>query len=296
MADDGQDLGSVRPLDPVDLPDCLDLAAGRGWAREDVKWRFALEAGSVFGVDDPGGGLAAAIAVTRYEPGLAVIGLLVVAARHARRGLGRRLTEFALEWAGGRVVYLYATPEGQPLYEAMGFRVVGHVTRHAGCFGSPAGVAGGGADSVGVAGGGVLVRAGVAADQGEVLGLDRAGFGASRASVLGALGRVAEQVVVASDGGGVAGHGCAWRNLGVLAVGPVMARDDGVARAVIEVMAARDGGAVRVDVPGRHGLVSDWLAARGVPAVGKDPVMSYGGKALPGERDLVYGLFMQAFG
>lgn len=50
----GHDLGLVRPLDPSDLPDCLDLAAGRGWPREDVKWRFALDAGSVFGVDDAG--------------------------------------------------------------------------------------------------------------------------------------------------------------------------------------------------------------------------------------------------
>jgi hypothetical protein len=26
----GHDPGPVRPLDPADLPDCLDLAAGRG--------------------------------------------------------------------------------------------------------------------------------------------------------------------------------------------------------------------------------------------------------------------------
>ncbi|HEX5295311.1 MAG TPA: GNAT family N-acetyltransferase [Streptosporangiaceae bacterium] len=294
---DGDDLGPVRPLDPADLSDCLDLAAGRGWPREDVKWRFALDAGSVFGVDDPAGGLAAAIAVTRYEPGLAVIGLLVVAARHARRGLGRRLTEFALEWAGGRVVYLYATPEGQPLYEGMGFRVVDHVNRHAGRFGPPPGMAGGGAAPGGVTGGGVLVRPPVPADQAEVLGLDRAGFGASRATVLGALGRLAEQVVVAAaDDGGVVGHGCAWRNLGVLAIGPVVARDDAAARAVIGAMAARAGGPVRVDVPAGHAGVSEWLDGRGVLRVGSDPLMSYGGKALPGERDLVYGLFMQAFG
>jgi GNAT superfamily N-acetyltransferase len=137
------DLGPVRPLDVADLPACLDLAAGRGWPREDVKFRFHLAAGSGFGVDDPGGGLAASVAVTRYEPGLAVIGLLLVAARHGRRGLGRLLTEYALAWAGGRVVYLYATPEGRPLYEALGFRVLDHVVRHAGTF--TAGPAGAGA-------------------------------------------------------------------------------------------------------------------------------------------------------
>jgi hypothetical protein len=198
----------------------------------------------------------------------------------------------------------------------MGFRVVDHVTRHVGRFGPPAGVAGGGAlsadmavggassagvsvggaASAGVTDGGVLVRPPGPADQAEVLGLDRAAFGASRATVLGALGRLAEQVVVAADDRGVLGHGSAWRNLEVLAVGPVVARDDTVARAVIEVMAARAGGAVRVDVPAGHAGVSEWLDGRGVLRVGSDPLMSCGGKALPGERDLVYGLFMQAFG
>lgn len=279
----------MRPLDPADLPDCLDLAAGRGWAREDVKWRFALAAGSVFGVDDPGGGLAAAIAVTRYEPGLAVIGLLVVGARHGRRGLGRRLTEHALEWAAGRVVYLYATPEGRPLYEALGFRVVDHVTRHAGPFRPPA------LDPDGPAGG-LLVRPPVPADRAEVLALDRAAFGASRASSLAALARLADRVVVAVDGQGIAGHGSAWRNLDMLAIGPLAARDDAAAQALIGALAAAAGGPVRVDLPVRHAGVSRWLAARGVVPAPPDPLMSYLGRPLPGDRSQLYGLFMQAFG
>jgi hypothetical protein len=147
-----------------------------------------------------------------------------------------------------------------------------------------------------VAGGGPVVRAPVAADRAEVLGLDRAAFGASRASVLGAAGRVAEQGAVAVDGRGFVGHGLAWRNLGVLAVGPVVARDDGAARALMQALAAAVGGAVRVDVPAGHAGVSGWLGENGVPAVASDPLMSHGGRALPGERGLVYGLFMQAFG
>jgi predicted N-acetyltransferase YhbS len=303
----------VRPLDPADLRDCLDLAAGRGWPREDVKWRFALAAGSVFGVDDPRGGLAAAIAVTRYEPGLAVIGLLLVAARHGRRGLGRRLTEHALEWAAGRVVYLYATPEGRPLYEALGFRAVDHVTRHAGPFRPAApgtgaagdrpgagplgsGAPGAGAPGAGGVRGGLLVRPPVPADRAEVLAVDRAAFGASRASSLGALARLAGQVVVAVDGQGIAGHGSAWRNLDVLTIGPLVARDDATALAMIGAMAAGAAGPVRIDLPARHAGVSRWLAARGVVPAGPDPLMSYRGQSMPGDRDRLYGLFMQALG
>jgi hypothetical protein len=58
----------------------------------------------------------------------------------------------------------------------------------------------------------------------------------------------------------------------------------------------RAGGAVRLDVPAGHAGAARWLAGRGVLPVGSDPVMSYEGRALPGDRDLVYGLFMQALG
>jgi hypothetical protein len=38
------------------------------------------------------------------------------------------------------------------------------------------------------------------------------------------------------------------------------------------------------------------LAARGVVPAGPDPLMSYLGRPLPGDRDQLYGLFMQAAG
>jgi Acetyltransferase (GNAT) domain len=141
-----------------------------------------------------------------------------------------------------------------------------------------------------------LVRPPVPADQAEVLALDRVAFGAGRAPSLGALARLADQVVVAADGRGIAGHGSAWRNLDVLTIGPVVARDDATARALIQAMAAQADGPVRVDLPTRHAGVSRWLAERGVPPAAPDPLMSYQGRPLPGDRDQLYGLFMQPFG
>jgi hypothetical protein len=134
------------------------------------------------------------------------------------------------------------------------------------------------------------------ADRAEVLALDRAVFGASRAASLGALARLADRVVVATDARGLAGHGSAWRNLSELIIGPVVARDDVTALALIQDLAARAGGPVRVDLPARHAGVSRWLAGRGVRPAAPDPLMSYGGKPLPGDRDRLYGLFMQGAG
>lgn len=53
MADDGLD-APVRALDQVDLAGCLELALNGGWGAEEAKWRFLLEVGPAFGVEDPG--------------------------------------------------------------------------------------------------------------------------------------------------------------------------------------------------------------------------------------------------
>jgi predicted N-acetyltransferase YhbS len=281
------DLPPVRPLTVADLPACLDLAASRDWPREEAKWRLGLDAGSALGVDDPGGGLAGTVTVTRYEPGLAVIGLLVVSARHSRRGLGRRLMEHALRAAAGRVTYLFATPAGRPLYESMGFRVRDHVTRHVGTYRAGPAAAGRGQ---------VLVRPAVPADQAEVLALDRAAFGADRATALGALAGLAGQVLVAADGGGIAGHGSAWLSLDTSFIGPVVARDDATARRLIETLATGASGPVRIDLPARFAAMSAWLAGRGLHPAAADPLMSYQGRPVPGARDQLYALFLQAYG
>lgn len=109
----------VRQLSVGDLSACLDLAADRNWTREERKWRLLFEVSEIYGLDDPaGGGLAGAVVLTRYGPDLAAIGMMLVAARYGRRGLGSRLMTHALEQAAGAVVYLTATEFGRPLYQS----------------------------------------------------------------------------------------------------------------------------------------------------------------------------------
>jgi predicted N-acetyltransferase YhbS len=55
---------------------------------------------------------------------VAVIGMLLVARRHGQRGVGRRLTQHALSHSPAMTVFLYATPQGMPLYERMDFQVL----------------------------------------------------------------------------------------------------------------------------------------------------------------------------
>jgi GNAT superfamily N-acetyltransferase len=76
----------------------------------------------------PDGGLAGAVVLARYPPALAVMGMLLVASRHGRRGVGRTLMQHVM----AQVVYLHATAQGRPLYERLGFTVTGAVIRHIG--------------------------------------------------------------------------------------------------------------------------------------------------------------------
>jgi GNAT superfamily N-acetyltransferase len=116
----------IRRLGLDDLPRCVALAADRGWSPERAKWSLLLTASEVFGVDAPDGrGLAGSVTLTRWGTGLASVGMMLVATRCARRGLGQALMEHLLCAAGeGTTVTLFATDMGRPLYEKLGFRAI----------------------------------------------------------------------------------------------------------------------------------------------------------------------------
>src|ERR1700734_3579947 len=125
MPDDHQHLPGfppIRRLGPSDLRRCAALSLDRGWAPERAKWSLLLAASEVFGVDAPDGrGLAGAVVLTRWGPDLASVGMMLVAARYGRRGLGRGLMEHVIAEAAQATVTLFATDLGRPLYEKLGF-------------------------------------------------------------------------------------------------------------------------------------------------------------------------------
>ena len=129
----------VRRLDAADLGACIDLSRGPRLVGGGEQWRLMFAVSEVYGVDDPAGGLAGIAALTRYGADLAVIGMMLVASRHGRQGLGQRLMRHVLRLAGGAVVYLTATAMGRPLYEQLGFRPVDTSTRYSGVFSPRAG-------------------------------------------------------------------------------------------------------------------------------------------------------------
>jgi GNAT superfamily N-acetyltransferase len=265
----------IRRLTLRDLAACADLSEDRGWPREEHKWGFLLTAGKGYGIDDPDGGLVTACVVTEYgpqeHPVLAAIGMVLVAERHARQGVGRRLMRQVVTAMGTTPLTLHATPYGRPLYEELGFKVIGRAEMVSGHF-TP-----GGPEPK------VATRAATAEDLAAILRLDEQVFGTDRTHIVTRLPAFADQLRVAEEKGRIIGYAAAWPNMDTHVVGPLIARDTAVAQALIASLAARADRPLRTDIDVRHEELLAWVKERGLRSVAFNSVMSYGIPELPGD-------------
>ncbi|MFJ4687871.1 GNAT family N-acetyltransferase [Streptomyces sp. NPDC091377] len=265
----------IRRLTRRDLQDCADLSEDRGWPREEHKWGLLLSAGQAYGIDDPGGGLVSACVVTEYgphgRPDLAAIGMVLVAERYARQGVGRRLMRHIVTEMGTTPLTLHATPNGRPLYEELGFKATGRAEMLRGRF-TPGGPVPG-----------VATRAATAEDIAALLRLDEEVFGTDRTHLITRLPAFADQLRVAEEKGRIIGYAGAWPNMDTQVVGPLIARDTETAKALIASLAAHTDRPLRTDIDVRHTELLAWAKERGLMSVAFNVVMTYGISALPGD-------------
>ncbi|MER6421570.1 GNAT family N-acetyltransferase [Streptomyces sp. NPDC001137] len=266
---------AVRRLTLRDLTACADLSEDRGWPREEHKWGLLLTAGKGYGIDDPDGGLVSACVVTEYgpqdHPTLGAIGMVLVAERHARRGIGRHLMRHVVSAMGTTPLTLHATPNGRPLYEELGFKVTGRAEMMRGHF-TPSGPQPA-----------VVTRAATAEDLPAILGLDEEVFGADRTPVITRLPAFADRLRVAEEDGRLIGYAAAWPNMDTHVVGPLIARDTETAKALIASLAAHTDRPLRTDIDVRHEELLAWVKERGLESVAFNAVMTYGITELPGD-------------
>jgi GNAT superfamily N-acetyltransferase len=282
----------VRRLGPADLDLCVALSIDRGWSPEKAKWSLLLTASETFGVDAPDGhGLAGTVVLTRWAADYASVGMMLVAARYQRRGLGKALMEYVLDASGaGARVTLFATDMGRPLYEKLGFEPVRRNVSFVGLLrpgtrpGPGGALAGLGAGLARVrrpaaasASSPGTVRTATEADLPVILAADRAAFGGDRSSILNRLPGFADRIVVLDNGHGIAGYAAAWRNLATSAViGPLVAPDPEAAKLLIAKLAAHARIPVRLDLdPDREELPA-WANAHGLEPVARTLVMAHG--------------------
>jgi GNAT superfamily N-acetyltransferase len=256
----------IRVLGPADLDACVALAMDREWGPERHKWSLLLEAAEPYGIDAPDGSLAGAVVLARYGPALASVGMMLVASKYGRQGLGRRLMRHLLDQADDATVFLTATRHGRPLYEKLGFRVTGRSATFLGRFkpdGAPSATAG-------------LTRPARENDLAALGRIDRPAFGADREYLLRRLFGFTNQLRVLERDDQVVGYAGVWLNDGTDVIGPVIAPDAEGAQTLITSVASRAGGPVRLDFdPERPGLAR-WARSHGLPIVNETAFMVHG--------------------
>jgi GNAT superfamily N-acetyltransferase len=265
----------IRRLTLRDLTACADLSEDRGWPREEHRWGLLLAAGTGYGIDDPEGGLVTACVVTEYgpreRPDLGAIGMVLVAEKHARQGVGRRLMRHVIAVMGTTPLTLHATAQGRPLYEELGFKVIGRAEMVRGLF-APCGRQPE-----------VFTRPATAEDLTAILRLDEEIFGSDRTHMITRLPAFSDQLRVAEESGRIIGFASAWPTMDNHVVGPLIARDTETAKALIASLAAHTDRPLRTDVDVRHEELLSWLTERGVASISFNSVMTYGISELPGD-------------
>jgi ribosomal protein S18 acetylase RimI-like enzyme len=117
--------GNLRLLRPGDLDGAVELSRLAGWNQTIDDWQMLLrlDPQGCFGIelDDR---IVATTTLLCYGDQLAWIGMVLTKPDYRRRGFAQRLMQTALARAASlrtKSIGLDATPEGQPLYEKLGF-------------------------------------------------------------------------------------------------------------------------------------------------------------------------------
>jgi ribosomal protein S18 acetylase RimI-like enzyme len=273
----------LRVLGPTDLGAARALVAEAGWNQVDADWRIFLELGHVMGIDAPGQGVVATAATLPLGPDLGWIGMMLVATRFRRRGLGRQLLgQCILDLAAqGLTPGLDATAAGRELYQRYDFQDAWAITRWRRERGAAAALP----DPA------VEVRAATAGDLDAIAALDARAFGYERRSVLARLlERAPRAAVLALRAGEPRGFLLAREGREALQLGPLVATDPAAPAALVGHALAKMADAAYLDVLDRHQDLRGWLATQGFAAQRRFTRMLYRRDEPPGDARLAFAI------
>ena len=275
--------GGAIPLEARHLVQAHALSQALDWPYRIEDWAFALQLGRGFAVEAEGELVGTAL-WWPYGADHGSAGMIIVAEKAQRQGIGAKLMDALMADAKGRTVILNSTLEGETLYRRLGFIPYDAVYQHQAMLAQ--------APEIDRS---VPLRAAVPDDRAALLALDSEASGMDRAALLDAIAAIADMEVVVR-GDRVAGYGCVRRWGRGYVIGPVVARDAVDARALIAALAARHvGDFVRIDVTDGCGL-TPWLESIGLPRVHQVLSMSLGQPPQGGPGARLYALSNQSLG
>lgn len=257
------------------LAGCLALSSSASWNQNEADWRLMLSLGRGWGISLADGTLAASTLVLPHDGKFAWVSMVLVLPEQRRQGYATRLLRLAIEDLEHRKLLpvLDATPAGREVYRHEGFEDRWNFSRLA-------------AKSLMLEGKSDGVRPLEESDWRWILELDRVAFGASREQLLRALAKRLPEAAFASEEkkGFVLGRdGREARQ-----VGPVVAAEEEVAKALLSKALSRIEPPVYADVAGHAPALREWLEGRGFWFQRPYTRMVRGSAPAPGEERLVY--------
>ena len=227
----------MRPMTLAELGTVLDWAAAEGWnpGFDDAPAFFAADPDGFFVAleeDLP----VAAISVVNHGPDFAFLGLYLCRPGHRGQGIGYALWRHALAHAGDRTVGLDGVPDQQDNYARSGFVRAGSTSRYSGRV-SPSDDG--------------TVRSARAEDVEAMIALETASSGWAKPAYLATwfAPTEARRTFVLEGDDGVAGLTTVRRCRSGAKIGPLIARDEEGALALIRHAASVFGDSLVLDVP-----------------------------------------------
>lgn len=284
----------LRVMTPADVPAGLRLCRQSRWNQRGADWeQFLRSTPDGVLVAERDGCVIGSVATIRYGPSLAWVAMVLVDPAERGRGLGTALLHRGLEAvADVPTVGLDATPQGQPLYERLGFVVQAHFTR----LERGAGGAVPGSSRPGRAATSHTVRSAADSDRGTVAALDLRASGVPRNPMLDWLANGAPDAAYVCDqppeGFLLGRHGHAFEQ-----IGPVVASGQSCARALVERwLADHPDQRVLIDVADAQPGWRDALERLGFTTQRTFARMYRGARPPPADASLVYASIGPEFG
>lgn len=281
---------SLVQLEKNHVSDLIKLSGSIGWDYDEDEIGTIMASGKIFGHKNSLGKIVSSAAIIPYDSEVASIGMVIVDKEYRGLGLGKEATQKCIDSVPNTVsIMLIATEEGKPLYEKMGFMAVNSVHKYL-------------CNNYKVAASisnisGIVIEDFKDIHFNEVVKMDERAFGARRRSFL--YNRIIQSdncIIVKDDKDQIIGYGAAILGPVNLILGPIVAPDIEVAALIMNSLASRHQGKIRIDVPSGKEEFMILLKQRGFIKVSNPPIMIFNSDKMPPRDNTLFGIAAQVFG
>lgn len=280
---------SLVQLEKNDVSDLIDLSGSIGWDYDENEIGTIMASGKIFGHKNREGKIVSSAAIIPYDTEVASIGMVIVDEVYRGLGLGKDATQKCIDSVPNTVsIMLIATEEGRPLYEKMGFKAVDSVHKYL-CENYKTAI------SSNISG--IVIEDFKDIHFNKVIKIDETAFGARRSNFLYNRIIQSENCIVAKDNkDNVIGYGAAILGPVNLILGPIVAPDIKVAALIVDSLAFRNQGKIRIDVPSGNEEFMILLQQRGFIMVSNPPIMIINSANMLPRDNTLFGIAAQVFG